>query len=216
MDSSCSPWTSDCSNVPVGLTILDPLKVVPVGNLLFNREQLASCADNVHEYDVIKAVIDGVRDPDPVISQLMVAPYTPDEVESRMLADDGINPARLFLLNRNNVWRHTDTRSQYQRFATVRLKSCFESLDLKQQLRAMDRRSPGRGAPDLHVREGFWRVPPAWSHAAFAVAAMRRRERPPPRSTMPRRSRLRAGQPVLWLSYPRVINRSRAQYDWVA
>jgi hypothetical protein len=37
------------------------------------------------------------------------------------------------------VWRHTLTRSQYQRFATVRMKSVFEILDLKHQLRQMDR-----------------------------------------------------------------------------
>jgi hypothetical protein len=105
--------------------------------LMFNKDQLAYCADNTTEYDLIRAVIDGVKDPDPMIKQLMVAPYQPDEVERRMLADDGINPARLFLLNPSNVWRHTDTRSQYQRFATIRMKSIFELLDLTSQLRAM-------------------------------------------------------------------------------
>lgn len=126
-------------HVPIGITMLDPLKVVPVGNLMFNKEKLAYCADNAAEYDLIKAVIDGNQASDPLIKQLMVKPYSPDEVERRMLADDGINPARLYEMNEENVWRHTDTRSQYQRFATIRLRSVFELLDLKQQLRAMDR-----------------------------------------------------------------------------
>jgi hypothetical protein len=51
---------------------------------------LAYCADGTTEYDMIRAVIDGTRDKDPLISQLMLSPYEPDEVERRMLADDGI------------------------------------------------------------------------------------------------------------------------------
>jgi hypothetical protein len=37
------------------------------------------------------------------------------------------------------AFRHTATRPQYQPFATVRMKSIFELLDLKSQLRQMDR-----------------------------------------------------------------------------
>lgn len=55
------------------------------------KDQLAYCADNSSEYDLIRAVIDGVKDPDPMIRQLMVAPYEPDEVERRMLAHDGLD-----------------------------------------------------------------------------------------------------------------------------
>lgn len=125
--------------VPIGMTILDPLKIVPVGNLMFNKESLAYCADSSQEYDLIKAVIDGNGKEDDLIKQLMIQPYTPDEVERRMLSDDGINPGRLFSLNPANVWRHADTKSQYMRFSTVRMRGIFELLDLKSQLRAMDR-----------------------------------------------------------------------------
>lgn len=125
-------------HVPVGMTILDPLKIVPVGNLLFGQERLAYAADK-GEYDMFKAVIDGLRPPDQVISQLMLQEYIPDEVESRILAEEGLPHTRLFLLNPANVWRHTATKSQYQRFASVRVKSVFELLDLKRQLRALDR-----------------------------------------------------------------------------
>lgn len=125
-------------HVPVGMTILDPLKIVPVGNMLFGQERLAYAADQ-GEYDVFKAVIDGQRPPDQVISQLMLQEYIPDEVEARILAEEGLPTSRLFLMNPANVWRHTATKSQYQRFASVRIKSVFELLDLKRQLRALDR-----------------------------------------------------------------------------
>lgn len=124
--------------VPVGMTMMDPLKIVPVGNLLFGQEKLAYAADK-GEYDLFKAVIEGEREPDQVISQLMVAEYVPDRTEGRILAEEGLQSSRLFLLNPDNVWRHTATKSQYQRFASVRMKSVFELLDLKRQLRALDR-----------------------------------------------------------------------------
>lgn len=153
-------------HVPVGVTILDPLKVVPVGNLMFNKDQLAYCADNTTEYDLIRAVIDGAKDPDPMIKQLMVAPYTPDEVERRMLADDGINPARLFLLNPSNVWRHTDTRSQYQRFATIRMKSIVELLDLKAHLRPAEDVLSTFGPRRQHKPRRRTFAQPSWSDSA--------------------------------------------------
>ncbi len=124
--------------VPIGLTMLDPLKVVPVGSLLFNQEQLAYQADSGYEYDMFQAVINGDRD-DETIRQLMVGPYVPDMAERRMLGEDGIATERLFLLNPANVWRHTDTKMQYQRYAPLRMRSIFELLDMKTQLRAMDR-----------------------------------------------------------------------------
>lgn len=124
--------------VPVGMTVLDPMKIVPVGNLLFNQEKLAYAADK-GEYDLFKAVINGDQAPDKVISQLMVAPYVPGPVEHRELSQEGLPTDRLFLLNPANVWRHTSTKSQYQRFSSVRMKSVFELLDLKRQLRGLDR-----------------------------------------------------------------------------
>jgi hypothetical protein len=69
----------------------------------------------------------------------MLEPYEPDPVERRMLSEDGMSPDRLFLLNPQNVFRYASTRSQYKRFADVRMTSVFEILDMKAQLRAMDR-----------------------------------------------------------------------------
>lgn len=124
--------------VPLGMTILDPFKVVPVGNhMLFNKDQLCYAADQ-GEYDTITAVLNGDKS-DPMVESMFLRPYTPDTVERRLLAEDGLQTSRLFLMNPANTFRHTETRSQYQRFATVRLLSVFELLDLKAQLRAMDR-----------------------------------------------------------------------------
>lgn len=124
--------------VPLGVSVLDPLKIVPVGSVLFNHERLAYAADR-GEYDEILAVINGEREADKIISQLILEPYIPDETERRLLSQDGLPADRLFLLNPRNVFRHTSTRSQYQRFAPVRLKSVFALLDLKHQLQQMDR-----------------------------------------------------------------------------
>lgn len=130
--------TFENMTVPIGLTMLDPLKVVPVGNLLFNKEMLAFQADSGAEHDLFQAVINGEKE-DEVISQLMVGKYQPDNTERKLLGQDGIQTERLFLLNPANVWRHHDTKMQYQRYAPLRMRSVFELLDLKTQLRAMDR-----------------------------------------------------------------------------
>lgn len=126
--------------VPRALTILDPLKVVPVGNLMFNKEQLAYIADR-GEDDNIDGVINGSIQDD-TIRQLILNKYNPSPAERSKLA--GLLPEtggvdRLYILNPRTVFRHTSTRPQYQRFADVRMKSIFELLDLKAQLRAMDR-----------------------------------------------------------------------------
>lgn len=124
--------------VPLGITLLDPKKVVPVGNLMFNQEQLAYIADRT-EVDMLDAAV--LNDPgaDPVSRQIIVAKYEPPDYERRNLARLGVNAEWLYILNPRNVWRHTLTRPQFERFADVRMKSIFEMLDLKHQLRQMDR-----------------------------------------------------------------------------
>lgn len=125
--------------VPGGITMLDPLKVVPVGNFMFGKEQLAYIADRdqVQNFDNVLA---GENTTDLVVAQLLSGRYEPDKSEKKYLKDiTNKNVDNLFLLNPTNVWRHTATRPAYQRFATVRMKSVFEILDMKQQLRQMDR-----------------------------------------------------------------------------
>jgi hypothetical protein len=124
--------------VPLGLTMLDPLKVVPVGGLLFNQEKLAYLSDP-SERDMLDAAAANDPEADPLARQLILSRYQPNLVEARQLMLDGIPLTYLYLLNPDNVFRHTATRSQYQRFAAVRMKSVFELLDLKAQLKQMDR-----------------------------------------------------------------------------
>lgn len=123
--------------VPVSISLLDPLKVVPVGNLMFNQETLCYVADR-GESNKIQEVLDN-RASDEVIKTIMVGPYNPDRDERKRLGDLGVSTDKLFVLDSKYVWRHTATRAQYKRFADVRLKSVFEILDLKHQLREMDR-----------------------------------------------------------------------------
>lgn len=124
--------------VPLGMTTLDPKKVVPVGNLMFNQEQLAYIADRT-EVDMLDAAVLNDPQADPVSRQIIVAKYEPPDYERRNLARAGINAEWLYILNPRNVFRHTLTRSQFERFAEVRMRSLFEILDLKHQLRQMDR-----------------------------------------------------------------------------
>jgi hypothetical protein len=130
--------TFDNLAVPLGVTILDPTKVTPVGNLMFNQDQLAYVADRT-EVDMLDAAVMNDPEADPVSRQIIMGKYAPTDMERRNLNKLGINADWLYILNPVNVWRHTLTRSQYERFAKVRMKSVFELLDLKQQLRQMDR-----------------------------------------------------------------------------
>jgi hypothetical protein len=124
--------------VPKAITLLDPLKIVPVGNPMFNQEKLAYIADR-DEDSVFGEVMTGPRGTDPIIERLIVGKYEPDRKERSWLGELGVAPDRLYLLNPATVFRHSATRPQFQRFASVRMKSVFELLDQKQQLRQMDR-----------------------------------------------------------------------------
>lgn len=127
--------------VPVALTLIDPLKIIPVGNFLFNQEQLVYIADRAEGNQIDAAM----NNPglDPTITQLILRKYEPsfDEMRSlnEMVGNAGVSGRNLYLLNPKNVFRHGLTRPQFQRFSTVRMKSVFELLDLKHQLRQMDR-----------------------------------------------------------------------------
>lgn len=124
--------------VPTGLTLLDPLKVVPVGNLMFDSQRLAYIATR-GEGDDFRNILNGDNTKDLTVLQLIDSPYEPDETEKATLSALNIDVSNLFLLNKDRVWRHTITKSSYERFAHVRMKSIFEILDLKTQLKQMDR-----------------------------------------------------------------------------
>jgi hypothetical protein len=123
--------------VPVGITILDSLKVVPVGSTAWGQEQLAwrASKDEMSTWD---ALDDGTI-VDPMMSALMVGKYEPGPVEKAQLSKLGVDTSRLLLLNPQLVFRHTITRPDYERWAAIRMKSVFRLLDLKQQQMEMDR-----------------------------------------------------------------------------
>ena len=130
-------------NVPSDLTLLDPLKVLPVGDFLFDRERLVYVANKAEGPKIADAVA-GRNTTDQVIAQLIVGKYVPDTTELGLLQEAVGTAERgffdnLFELNPQLVWRHTLTRSAYERFAPVHMQSIFELLDLKHQLRQNDR-----------------------------------------------------------------------------
>jgi hypothetical protein len=137
--------------VPVGISYLDPMKVIPVGNFMFNQERLVYLADRqeAQEFDTLA----GYNTSDLIVDQLIESKYEPwnngpnkeagrDELRYLMeLTGQSNIENRMYLLRPENVWRITSTRPQYQRFASVRMESIFELLDLKHLLREMDRSS---------------------------------------------------------------------------
>ena len=130
--------------VPHGVTLLDPLKIVPVGNFLFGQEGLAYVADRGEDQmflDTLNArSAGGSQLPDPFIDRIIVGPYEPNFRDQVVLDQLGIGRQRgLFLLNPNTVFRHTLTRPSFQPTSPVRMTSIFELLDLKSNLRQMER-----------------------------------------------------------------------------
>ncbi len=125
--------------VPKAITILDPLKVVPVGNFLFGQERLAYIADKDEVTD-IDNVLAGINTSDLIVRSLFEKKYTPSEGEKKILQGAcDVSVDNLYLLKQGAVFRHTVTRPAYERFADCRMSSVFELLDMKHQLRQMDR-----------------------------------------------------------------------------
>lgn len=123
---------------PAAVTFLDPLRVVPVGNFVFGREDLAYLADRTEGARYAKELADE-NSSDLVVKQLFTGEYKPSREEKEHLQALGFTTDYMFILNPDLVSRHTLTRATYERFADVRMASIFELLDLKNLLRAMDR-----------------------------------------------------------------------------
>lgn len=84
--------------------------------------------------------LDGGIDLNPtIINRLILGRYRPGWDERIKLERAGVNTTNLFLFDNRFVFRSTATRSGFERFARVRLSSTFELLDLKHQLRQLER-----------------------------------------------------------------------------
>ncbi len=123
--------------VPVQLGFLDPLRVVPVNVDPFGNSQLAWIATDS------EMQLYGGKEPtvqtDEVVDQLFQGAYEPSSKEAAEFVGEDIPPDSLMLLNPDFVWKHTLTKSPFERWARNRMKSLFPILDLKHQLREMDR-----------------------------------------------------------------------------
>jgi hypothetical protein len=127
-------------NAPAEMSLLDPLKVVPVGSTLFGKEKLAYIAtpDEAAMFDEIIGSNKAMDDE--IVKRLVTSRYTPSRQETVELINLGVPSTKdLFLLNPDNVFRHTLTRPAYERLAPIRMKNVFELLDMKAQLRQMER-----------------------------------------------------------------------------
>lgn len=123
--------------VPTQLTIFDPTKILPVGTLMFGRERFAYIANRA-EHEAFTQVMKGEAADDTVL-QLIDKKYEPTAAERNMCSELDIDHQMLWLMKKDSVFRCTKTKSEYERFAPVRLKPILPILELKQHLRASDR-----------------------------------------------------------------------------
>ncbi len=145
---------------PTQLTILDSLKVIPVGSRLWGGDRLA-WHGTPEEIEIWDSGLDRPSGGDPTMSQLILGRYTPSRQEAVELSNLGVDPSRLLELNPMRVWRHTLTRPSYARWPDVRLRSVFPLLDLKRQLMDADRvHLIGAANYILLVRKGAKEEPP--------------------------------------------------------
>lgn len=123
---------------PVAWTFLDPTRVVPLKPGMFGQDRLAWHATD-EEYAAAIALADGTMQ-DAILSEFTQGQVLNlDKAEEMLLSGWGINTKRLLYLNPNAVFRVCRTKAPYERFPTLRLKSTFPVLDLKQQLIEADR-----------------------------------------------------------------------------
>lgn len=123
--------------VPLGLGVLDPMRVVPVAHNLFGGFSLAWIASD-DEYKLYDQASKGAVD-DELVSQLFLGPYKPTEDEAVKLRKEKIDVDRLMLLNPEYTWSGHLTKATYERWTRLRMRSIFPLLDMKHQMREMDR-----------------------------------------------------------------------------
>lgn len=139
---------------PVAWTFLDPNNVVPMRPGPFGEDRLAWHATKA-EMAAANAGVNGEW-MDPLLREFTMGKINlNDRTEKELVVRWGMDPERLLMLNPSSVFRISKTKMTYERFPTVRLKSTFPLLDLKQQLIDADRVSlVGAANFILLVRQG--------------------------------------------------------------
>lgn len=122
---------------PVGITMLDPMKVIPLSPSIFGRDRLA-WQSNKAEVDAFKRLQNG-EFIDPIMEKFFLGVLDLPRAEKDLLANWGCDPEYLIELNPDYVFRLAPARIPYERFADVRMKSLLPLLDMKQQLMEADR-----------------------------------------------------------------------------
>jgi hypothetical protein len=123
--------------VPIALGLLDPTRIVPVNADPFGNTDLAWIATD-GEMELYGGDEPTVQT-DEVVSALFDGKYEPTPKEVAEFGREDIPPDSLMKLNPEFVWRHTLTKTPFERWARIRMKGLFPVLDLKHQLREMDR-----------------------------------------------------------------------------
>ena len=123
--------------VPTAMTVLDPTKVIPVGQLMFGRERFAYIATEAED-DAMSAVFRG-EIVDDMIMRLIERRYEATPSDIAACGEIGIDYRRLWLFKEDSCFRHTLTKADYERYAVPRLKPVLPLLEMKQHLRASDR-----------------------------------------------------------------------------
>lgn len=158
--------------VPTALGFLDPTRVAPVQMNPLGGQALAWIADEGDD-KLFKDVKEGNQNDD-LVSELILGRYTPGPHETKQLDREGIDGDRLWLLNPQMVWIHTLTKSTYERWPRIRMKSLFPLLDLKNQVREMDRAFLLGGINFLVlVKRGTENVPASASEVTETAYAVR-------------------------------------------
>ncbi len=163
---------------PVALGFLDPTRVVPVKPDVFGNHQLAWIASD-GELALWERTKEGLQD-DEMVRSLFLGPYTPTKHEEKTFGNEDVPIDKLMLLNPLYVFSHSLTRSPFERWARVRMKSIFPILDLKHQLREMDRAFLLGGINFLVlVTRGTDQLPTTVNEVASTQAQIRAQARSP-------------------------------------
>ena len=149
------------AHVPVGLSFLDPQRVVPLQPGPFGNDRIAWHATKGEMQQWGAYQLSG--DPsylDPVMRRFFLGSIFLPRAERDLLQKWGIDATRLIELDPEHVFRYSRTKPTYDRFPENRLKSVFPLLDLKQQLMEADRVSlVGAANYILLIRKGTEKDP---------------------------------------------------------
>lgn len=127
---------------PTAVTLLDPMKIVPLEPTMFGEDRLAWQSTPGEIGLWMRACDQRDTYQDDVMVSLFLRHIDPDELdkaEKKLLNDMGVDVRNLLLLNPDLVFRVAPGRAPYERFNDSKLSSVLPILDQKNQLMEADR-----------------------------------------------------------------------------